>query len=684
MIQQGNAESIFRYRSFAESEPQLKEFYQQHNKSVRVQEDEEPEEGEIEFEDPADLAERERYVVPSTGAILTYNSAVSLLNHLCTLIPRDKYTPSQLPAYIGDFDMELQLPSALPLPPENLVFEGPPRRSKKEAKRAVAFVAVKRLHALGVFDDYLMPAKSMHGGSSEDADGREIPDTKGVPEMMTIAVRDPWTMGRNLWLHLVYIDDKPLAGLITGTSLPDVTLGWAGLRIRLGLGARVVFEAEQKHRGLLERFTRTAVWWTVTGRPISLPMSCYVVPLTSALKPDYDVMEECDTSTTGTYDWSGVTDAHCGHILCMNSKEYGRPLLLTRIRWDMTPMSHPPAGTRESAHATYLDWYISKYTRKGVPPEIREDSPLIEVRPVPRQMSGHYSLGEDSTHWDDAVGATVANSFLLPMCMCRWMPIPEALWRTMRYIPRLMRRVTDVYRARCLKSELHLPRIPDDLLVEACTLPSANAGFSNQRFETLGDAVLKLGIVVHLFNRFPHRHEGQLDVLRRSSGSNRTLMARALEAGLEQFLNCETVSLRTWRYTLAEGNSDLDGAPADRFAWRDYPRRSLQDCMEACLGASYVAGGMEFALRTASALGMALGGPTPWLVRYRHACEKTPASALFADLQEQLGYVFRRGELLVEAITHPSFRSTVGSSYQRLEFMGDGKGLITTISFYPR
>jgi endoribonuclease Dicer len=53
---------------------------------------------------------------------------------------------------------------------------------------------------------------------------------------------------------------------------------------------------------------------------------------------------------------------------------------------------------------------------------------------------------------------------------------------------------------------------------------------------------------------------------------------------------------------------------------------------------------------------------------------------LFADLQVTLGYEFHRGDLLVEAATHPSFAPTGGSSYQRLEFLGDGERNSTLLS----
>lgn len=256
--------------------------------------------------------------------------------------------------------------------------------------------------------------------------------------------------------------------------------------------------------------------------------------------------------------------------------------------------------------------------------------------------------------------------------MCRWCKIPEVLYRTFHILPELCYRITDVYRARLARLELGLPPIQDDLLVQALVLPSSNAGFNNQRLETLGDSVLKLCTVVHLFNRFPHRHEGQLDVLRRNSVSNRTLLARAKECGLERYLTSEPRSTRIWKLVLPE-----DGDPSDTVAARSvlrrFPRRSLQDCMEATLGAGFMTGGIPMALRTGTALGLGFGGTVPWRLRYTGDAEDYPVSTLFTKLQEDLGYQFRDGRLLVEAMTHPSFKSAESTSYQRLEFLGDGE-----------
>lgn len=671
MVQEGHLTHTARYKAFSESEPQLRLVYQ--SRDIR---ETSPEPGEIEEEeerdDPDDLAERERFTVEHTGAILTYNNSVGLLNHLCSLIPHDRFTPVHLPKYSGDFQSTLQLPPSLPLPQEHLIYHGPEKRSKKEAKRAVAFMAVKQLHKLNVFDDFLLPAQSGSTGDHEDADGRPIQDVGHVPFMLDVQVRDPWTRGAAQYVHAVYLDGIPTAGLVTGTRLPQVELVCSGTYVSLGDAVQVDFDADEEweQRRMMEDFMRMGLWWCITGRGITLPLTCYLVPITNDLQVDWSAIAKAVANPYGDADWSAVGEEQYFHTLVINRMEHGRPMLLRKIRTDITPMSVPSPGSREAGHATYRDYWLHKFTRRGIVPEIPEDGPCVEGQPYPRHSTCAYAL--DNSGEGQAAPMIVPLSILYPMGMCRWAEIPEDVFRSFHVLPELCHRITDVYRARTARIELGLPPITDDLLIQALTVPSANAGFNNQRLETLGDAVLKLSAVVHLFNRFPHRHEGQLDALRRNCVSNRTLMSRALEHRLEQYLTSESQSMRMWRYTLPPDEDPSEAAPK-RWAPRTYPRRSLQDCMEATLGAAFVNGGIQMALYAGTALGLSFGGPCPWNIRYSGLIPETPVASLFTELQEVLGYKFRSGKLLLEAMTHPSFGSMETSSYQRLEFMGDGE-----------
>lgn len=679
MVQSGHSAHLSRYAMFLSSEPELKRVYQTREGPTRPTSpgsSSDSEEGELEEDDPEDVAARERYIVPSTGAVLTYGTAIGLINYLCSLIPHDAYTAPPMPKYSGDYASMLELPASLPLPIDKLVYCGPPRNSKREAKRAVAFSAVKALHKLDVFDDYLLPTTGSKGRSEYDADGRKLLDVSVIPEILHVDVRDPWTLGPRLRMHVVTIDGVDCAGLVTGTQLPAFELISEGRHISVRCTDELVFDADEEWEKLrmLEEYTKAGTWFCVTGRPITLPMTCFLVPLTEHNCIDLEAVQRVVDEPHGTYDWTGITEADYGHLMVMNSNQFGRALILRNVRYDLTARSVPPPGSRESTHATYEEYFVQRWTRKNREAYVPTDCPLIEVQSLPRHPSGLYRPMERLLDTDKYRKHTVPPASLVPMGACRRTHFSENVYTVFLFLPRICRRATDLYRAREARFELGLPPILDDLLIESSTLPTTNAKWNNQRLETLGDSVLKVVATVHVMNKFPHRHEGQLSQLRQSSVSNRTLLARAKEIGLERYLTSEGQNVHIWRYTIPEqADVLLHMLHSFHSVQRAFPRRSLQDCMEAILGAAFLTGGVEMALRTGDALGMSVGGPIPWSVRYSRPPESLPVPPLFADLQAAMGYEFHRGQLLIEAVTHPSFATSASASYQRLEFLGDGE-----------
>ncbi|KAI0032338.1 hypothetical protein K488DRAFT_50105 [Vararia minispora EC-137] len=667
MVQENDTVDFARYRKLSEAEPEIKQLY-----GCRVAVATPVDEGTSNIEDdatPVDLAERERFVVPKTGSILTYNNAISLLDRLCALIPRDAYMEVPKPAFSGDFEATLRLPISLPLDAMDRIYHGPRKQTKREARRAVAFRAVRRLYDLEVFDSYLLPTRGMRWG--EDIDGQPIPDVSAVPIIINAVVRNPWTLGPSLWSHSVYVGGRLVAGIVTGTMLPPVELVCDGLLHYTSPGVRVAFDeaGEWQQRKLLQQYTDISLWWCNTGRPRPQPLTSFLVPVSADHQPDFDAMEQLLRARLGSFEWEPVTTAHENRLLMRTRFEFGRTYLFHRMRWDLTPLSEPPPDAREAGYATFFDYYRPRWERRGVVPDIPRDGPLVEAYLVHKQTLGSIDLNSN--------GASASNPsfideqpFLLPLRACSWFSLPEDIFTLYRTFPRLLRRITGVFRARLARRELGLPAIEDNLLVEAFTIPNTSASFNNQRLETLGDLVLKVCTSVHLFNRYPHRHEGQLERLRQVCVRNTTLLAHAKQTGLEEFLSCEGQNVKSWPYVTAEGSPSSQGETFDRRARRRLPRRSLQDCMEACLGASWLSGGIEMALRAGTALGLSFGGVVPWPMRYSRRPEPVATPPIFSDLQAKLGYEFCRPEPLLEALTHPTFMQD-GFSYQRLEFLGD-------------
>ena len=671
MIRKDDVAQMAKYRALQESEPAINDVYR--TRHADLSEDEEDEENYPNEEThPTDLAERERYVVPSSKAILTYDNSLGLLNHLCALIPRDAFTPVHSPKYKGEFQVTLYLPRALPLPSSDLVYTGPPKRSKKEARRAAAFKAVMRLLQIDVFDEHLLPV-------SKDTDGEH--DSKlnnvrrNIPCTLTVPVKEPWCMGWKLWIHPLVIDGSTVAGLVTGTRLAPAEVMSGSSKIWTLPAQLLSFEdATHEQRVAMNAFTRSCILYTITGSPFPPALSFYLVPITSDSRPDFERINRLVAKPYGNADWSGISEDDYGRLLFRNRHRPGRLFSLHRFRRELSPMSTPAPGSIEAAFSTYRDYWNEKWSRKNRPVDVACHGPLLEGWCYPRSFMALYHTNPSP----DALLPihSARNGALLPQSVCLWLDIPFCVFRAFEVLPVICHRITHLYRAGCVQFELRLPAIPHDLVVEALTLPLAIFPFNNQRLETLGDAVLQLCTTVHLLNHYPNRHEGQLSNLRQKVVSNRYLLNRALDIGLERFLISETPSVYKWKYTLPDDTPkyfDKDFIP-QRSATKRCPRRSLQDSMEALLGASFVAGGISLALATGTSLGLDFGGPLPWFMRYANNVEQTPVAALFASLEGNLGYKFRHNHVLLEALSHPSSVAYSDSpSYQRLEFLGDGK-----------
>jgi len=106
--------------------------------------------------------------------------------------------------------------------------------------------------------------------------------------------------------------------------------------------------------------------------------------------------------------------------------------------------------------------------------------------------------------------------------------------------------------------------------VDANALPAECQ--ANERLEFLGDAVLGVVTTHFLYNRFPHKPEGELTKLKSVLVSKNVLARRATAIGLDQHLLL----------------SELEESAGGR------KRRSiLGDAFEALLGAMYLDGGLE-------------------------------------------------------------------------------------------
>lgn len=110
------------------------------------------------------------------------------------------------------------------------------------------------------------------------------------------------------------------------------------------------------------------------------------------------------------------------------------------------------------------------------------------------------------------------------------------------------------------------------LLLQALTHKSSQLGFSNERLEFLGDAVLDLLVGEYLFNKFKNKGEGVLSKLRASLVNEDSFCRLAKLIDLGQYLSLSKIEEK---------------------AGGRHKSSILSDAFEALMGAIYLEGGIE-------------------------------------------------------------------------------------------
>lgn len=602
MVEEKGGQGWTKYQELKAAEPDLKERYQNH--SHQQTQDEEDDEDE----DAATSAEI--YTIPSTGATLTAFSSIPLIMHLCALIPRDAYSPVFMPSWEvhthgnGYFSVDLTLPPALPINRDNRTFYGPIRKGRQSAKSSVAFSAMRTLHELQVFDDYLLPGRAQRGGGALDADGRPMKSVEDVPKLMEAVSRTPfsdiWQDNAPMWLHTLYRDGVMETGIVCGSPQLEVNgifPSQTGLshHIRTGSPSQLHWPTEQSRRHALDIMDEFWARGSSLAIPAPKPKHArhstlyFLVPLETNGAIAYDQMIIMSQSANRT-DWIDEYDTSDTSPLVELSYYRGRLYMLRQVHFDLTPLSIRPEPDAEGQHKTYLDYW--QYKQKWMKPEWRQsiyenldlNQPLVEVQRISKHLALSNTLGQLSQHAiasGDVPESRATSIEFAPLSKCEKLVFSSPIFDIFRLLPSILRHASDVFRAQLAQNELNLPPLDRARVLEALTVPSAAAGFSYQRLETLGDSVLKLATSVHVFTKFPHRHEGQLDILRMNSVNNAYLLSRARELETDQYLIGETPtsSLLTRDKLIVKGEKRY-------VAGAMIARKCMQDNMEAMLGGS--------------------------------------------------------------------------------------------------
>ncbi|XP_015572953.2 endoribonuclease Dicer homolog 3 [Ricinus communis] len=102
--------------------------------------------------------ETEAYIVDVTGASVTADSSVTLIQRYCSKLPSDRYFTPRPTFEFECFEQSFQCKMMLPASAAFQTIVGPVCRSQQLAKQLACLEACKQLHQMGALDDHLLPS----------------------------------------------------------------------------------------------------------------------------------------------------------------------------------------------------------------------------------------------------------------------------------------------------------------------------------------------------------------------------------------------------------------------------------------------------------------------------------------------------------------------------------------------
>ncbi|KAH7080603.1 ribonuclease III domain-containing protein [Paraphoma chrysanthemicola] len=199
-------------------------------------------------------------------------------------------------------------------------------------------------------------------------------------------------------------------------------------------------------------------------------------------------------------------------------------------------------------------------------------------------------------------------------------------------------------------------------IVTALTAPSADAQLNFERYEFLGDAVLKMVVSAQVLTDHVIWPAGWLSQYRDNLISNASLANAALSLHLDQYILTRAPRTRNWTLPRL---SDADCLPEKRIL----SSKTLADVSQALFAAAYLDTGHGLARSCIKIFIPEIRSEQPTFEMPHGA--KFPRHEV-EEIQQLIGHQFRNFTVLLQALTHPSCTSHGSEeSYQRLAFLGD-------------
>ncbi|GFF63212.1 RNA helicase/RNAse III, putative [Aspergillus lentulus] len=594
----------------------------------------------------------ERLTVESTSAVLTADMAMAHLHHFCAVLPPQPYVDMR-PVFSFQTNEDGLLKGTVILPscvhPKVRRTEG--RRwwhTERAAMKETAFQAYKALYEFRLVNDNLLPLTKKPELKSHDLGA--------MPSILeTSGQYDPWIEWAYSWsspdIHQSRIvvrmkegrGDELCMRLMGPTYLPPLspmTLFWDN-----STTFTVTFEAAERVplvplSSVEDMRAITALYLEATSSRVC------------SSERDFTALFAPDLHHTELKGWLNAYEG-CDPATEVYTRGHN-PLLMGVVR----------------DHSRYGEPFLF---RKWLVSDQNPSSSVVELECAPfpnrRNLVHRQTLANSRVDVDVETPESAAKIHIVAADACTIDRLPF----TMAIFGLFISAIVDRLEIGLIATRLRETILRDvgftstDHIITAISTPFAHALTNYQRYEFLGDSILKFSVSCQLFFQHPNWHEGYLSEGRTMIVQNPRLAKAALDTGLDAYIVTKNFASRKWSAPLI--SEKLERVPAKR----QMSTKVLADVVEALIGAAYMDGGHATAQACIHRL---LPEVNLHAVDTRTATRSVaPESArhMMNDrLKDHIGYTFEDESLLVEALTHPScdYDSTT-QSYQRLEYLGD-------------
>ncbi|KAF3402139.1 Dicer-like protein 2 [Talaromyces pinophilus] len=645
---------------WASMEEQLKEIYADNMREleeIKALEDIEEESAEI-------------LKIPSTEAVLNHQNAQPFLAHFCAT-GSSAYT-SDKPEYIIDrqelapgtvqITAKVVLPSYID-PSLRVAYSKSKWRTEKAAKRDAAFQAYVALYQAGMVDDNLTP---LH--RKKYADSTTTPQEKQVK---LIQVSECW----NPWHDIAQLrrDDLPLIPTKiefeqpNPLGVPDMMLllpsripcGW---EFELFWNQDVTLKARISHErdarldfdsGQAARFTHELLLTAYQNRMTSPGVDFLTLfwPTQAIQQP----IEEFLSSIKGKIDpltgsLDQLTIEQMQELgMARTTERYSRPFIIEQI-----------------IETTSADIVMEDADTPVDTTEPIKTEPHFQGTTLPKRTDFLHQIPQS-----ELLPLAHTAQQLKPVRICHIDRMPVKFAKFALFIPSIIHKIEVLFIAERLARTV-LKRVEFSNLAHVLTAISASSAHEEndyQRYEFLGDSLLKLITSIHLVVNHPLWHEGLLSAAKDTIVSNGRLYRTALDLGLDRFILTKSFTGRKWRPSYV---SQFETIPEEK---RELSTKTLADVVESLLGAAFLDGGYKKLEACAKIVlperaWSSISDDVRTLYEVAPDSDRVALHFKLGQMQEMLGYQFNKPSILFEALTHPC--SNGGApTYQRLEFLGD-------------